>query len=58
MGQLYSNNTEEEGSKLIRPIGDQEPKILFYCSFGQTIPRIAQKRYLQNKAVNDESLKG
>jgi RNA polymerase sigma-70 factor (family 1) len=30
MGQLYSNNTEEEGSKLIRPIDDQaqEPKII------------------------------
>lgn len=37
MGQLYSNNTEEEGSKLIRPIGDQEPKIVGEEAFLQKI---------------------
>lgn len=37
MGQLYSNNTEEEGSKLIHSIGDQEPKIVGEEAFLQKI---------------------
>ncbi len=44
MGQLYSNNTEEEDSKLIHPISDQEPKIVGEEAFLQKIFQLDPQR--------------